>query len=474
MPTTGLGLGRLHREHGTGGVGQPGPVVVLQVLDIRFEVPGVQAFEGPLYYHFGLSAALPFFIAVENTLGSDPSFSETCINRQDVDPWTGHGCVEGAEVTFDNPLRNPLLAATQRWSVSIRLPWGPRPPLADARFDSANGGPVLAAFLGDTWAEWDWQTNLSAPTKTSGGMDLAPWYLAYANEDAAEAPDVTTVFLPDAGNAVFRSDWSSEAVWGLLVAEHGDARKTLHDHVDGTSFTLAAYGEYLLLDPGYYKPNELDNAITAHGDAHNLILIDGQGPPNKGLLTDFGDTDAWLEDFEQTDALDYAEARIAYEGHDIVRGVALVRDSWFVIADRLEGSGTHEYTFRLNGYAGHEDIGGAFTLNEDGATWERTAAGVRVYVSAPGVVFQEPPFNEGQRPHVHEFENNDPRHHTVMDAVATGEAVDFLTVAVPYRVGDTPWTVTAIDGGWQVGDDTVTLVDGTLVITGPEGELLRD
>lgn len=429
--------------------------------------------EGPLYYHFGLSAALPFFIAVENTLGEDPDFHLTCINRQEVEPWAGHGCVEGQASSFDNPLRNPLFAASQRWAVSIRLPWGPRPPLGDARFDSANGGPVLSSFLNDTWGDWDWQSNTSAPMKTSGGMDLAPWYLAYASQDAAVPPPTTTVFLPDAGNAVFRSSWDSDALWGLLVAEHGDARKTLHDHVDGTSFTLAAYGEYLLLDPGYYKPNELDNAVTAQGDAHNLILVDGQGPPDKGLLTDFGDTDAWLENTQQTALVDYAEARSYYQDHKIVRGVTMVRGKYFVISDRLEGSGEHEYTFRLNGYAGHPDVGGTFTLHEDGATWEREAAGVRVFVSASAPLrLEEPPFVEGARPHVHEFEQSQPGHHTVLDCIATGSAPDFLSIALPYRTGDDPLTVEAIEGGWRVGEDTVLWEDGSLVITGPEGLLL--
>jgi len=334
---------------------------------------------------------------------------------------------------------------------------------------------VLAHFLDDTWAEWDWQTNLSEPVKTAGGMDLAPWYLAYASEEPAEEPPVTTVFLPDAGNAVFRSDWSSEAVWGLLVAENGDARKTLHDHVDGTSFTMAAYGEYLLLDPGYYKPNELDNAVTAQGDAHNLVLIDGQGPPDKGLLSDFGDTDAWLEDFESTSEIDYAEARIEYEEHEIVRSVALVRERYFVIADRIEGDGEHTYTQRWSGWAGHDSIGGTFSLREDGATWERTAAGVDLYVfSEAGVTLEEPAFVEGERPHVHQFDNHDGRHHRVADAVVVGEAPDFLTLAVPYRVGEETLTVEATEGGWLVGEDTVTLIDGELVLTGPEGELYRD
>ena len=66
------------------------------------------------------------------------------------------------------------------------------------------------------------------------------------------------------------------------------------------------------MDPGYYKPNDLNNALTAHADSHNVILIDGQGAPDKGLLTDFGDTDAFLENTLDGTAFDYAEARQSY------------------------------------------------------------------------------------------------------------------------------------------------------------------
>ena len=56
---------------------------------------------------------------------------------------------------------------------------------------------------------------------------------------------------------------------GLVELERADAVHIgLHDHVDGTSFSLAAFGEYLLIDTGYYKPNSLTNSRTADADAH--------------------------------------------------------------------------------------------------------------------------------------------------------------------------------------------------------------
>ena len=434
--------------------------------------------EGPLYFHFGVSAAIPFFIAIENSRDADALYTKSCINRQDVDPWLDHGCVPGETFTFDNPLRDQRFADAWAWSVSIRLPWGPRPPLADARFDSANGGPVLEHWLDGTHGSFDWSTNLHDPEKTSGGMELGPYYVAYAptSPDTSEPP-FTNRFLPDAGNAVFRSDWSSDAIWLLLVAENGDARKTLHDHVDGTSFTLAAYGEYLLLDPGYYKPNELDNAVTAQGDAHNLLLIEGQGPPKKGLLQDFGDTDAFLANTYDSSDLAYAEARIEYQDTRIVRSVVFVRRRWFVVADRLTGgAGDRVHTFRTSGWAGTDETGGTFELVPDGARWERTAAGVTVHVAVDGeLTVEEPPRTDWDRPHVHEYDSSAPGHHRVLDASVSGEHPEFLTVLAPYRVGEAELEVERIDNlAWRVGDDVVWM-GGAIAVEGhtleTDGEL---
>ncbi|MCP4921278.1 MAG: hypothetical protein GY913_30650 [Proteobacteria bacterium] len=457
--------------------------------------------EGPLYYHFGLSAAIPFFIAVENSTQPDDLYTKSCINRQDVDPWLDHGCVPDEQFTFDNPLDDPRFGDAYGWSVSIRLPWGPRPPLADARFDSGNGGPILEHWLEGTYGSFDWATNIDDPEKTSGGMELGPWYVAYADaEPDVSEPPFTTRFMPQAGNAVFRSDWSSDAIWLLLVAENGDARKTLHDHADGTSFTLAAYGDYLLLDPGYYKPNELDNAVTAQGDAHNLLLIDGQGPPKKGLLQDFGDTDTFLENTYDSRQLAYAEAHTAYEGTDIERSVVFVRERWFVVADRLSGGdGDRAHTFRTSGWAGTEETGGSFELTEDGARWEKTSGGVTVHVASTDgdVSMGEPERTDWDRPHVHEYDSSAPGHHRVIDATVSGVAPGFLSVLAPYRVGGTgdeaELAVSSIDAGedaaaWLVGSDVVWLrgssasssltvgehtlaTDGELVVVGLEDGL---
>ena len=300
------------------------------------------------------------------------------------------------------------------------------------------------------------------------GMDLTAHHLAYLDDSVTAAePSWKNHFLPDAGNAIFRSGWEEDARWLLLVAEHGAARKTLHDHVDGTSFSLAAYGEYLLLDPGYYKPNEQDVSVTADADSHNVILIDGQGAPDKGLLTNFGDTDAFLENTLDGEKIAYAEARESYEKTTIERSLVFVRQRYFVVADRLSTEATkpREHRWRVGGWAGY-DIGGVFELLDGAggavAHWEREKAGVFVHLAAtdPGLAFEEPPYTPLTAPQVGAFDiERTIADHGVADGVVTGLAPGYLAVLAPYRVGgsgdDAPLTVTPIDAGadasaWQI------------------------
>ncbi len=437
--------------------------------------------EGPAYYSFAHGAMVATLIAADQALAGDDRFTRTCITRNDVDPWTDHGCVDGESFAFDNPLHSERLLDAADWWVTLQLPWGDRPPYEDGRFGSLNGGGLLTSYGGEGHLTWSWATSRDRAYDLGSSLDTTVWHLGWLDDSVVQVePPWTTRFMSDAGVAVFRSDWSHDAVWGLLIAEHGSVRKTLHDHVDSLSFTLAAYGEYLLLDPGYYKPNELDNAYTSGPEAHNVILIDGAGAPAKGLLADFGDTDAWLEHTYDGNGLDYAEARQVYQDTELVRSVAFVDDAWFLIADRLttERTDAREHRWRMGGHAGRE-AGGVFDLSEEAATWERANAGVVVSLAstAEGLVLTQPPFVSQDAPYVDELggESDGSTHHEVMDGVVDAVAPGFLAVAMPYRTGEAPLTVAPYDAGpdsaaWRIlGPDTEDLVvltaDGELTLT---------
>ena len=94
---------------------------------------------------------------------------------------------------------------------------------------------------------WDWQNQTSERVRgTTWGLDLLIQHYAYLPEPVGgAAPAWKNRFMPESGYAIFRSDWDEDQRLSVLLAEQGAARLTLHDHVDGTHFLLAAYGEYL-------------------------------------------------------------------------------------------------------------------------------------------------------------------------------------------------------------------------------------
>lgn len=432
--------------------------------------------EGPFYYGFGLGPTLAFTIALHHA-APDRVFHRDCRNRADVDPWAGHGCVDGEAFTFDNPLVNGTLEQTVQWWIALRLPSGLCPPLEDAYFNPLNGGALLTSFGGGPELPWAWEHVEERPFEATHGLDLLPWHLAYVDPAVEPAPPSwTTRVLPEAGQAVLRSGWGSDALWTLVTAEHGSVRKTVHDHVDGTSFSLAAYGEYLLVDPGYYKASDLSLPETAQSVAHNVVLVDGRGAPSKGLLTDFGDTDAFLRHAHDGERVDYVEAHQAYRDASFERSVAMLRERYVVVADRIASDAAEERTFawRLGGNAGLE-AGGTFTVHDDGATWERAGAGVDVRLAStagpPGIV--EPLYRELEPPHVHRYGlDRATAHHGVIDGRVDAVEPGFLAVLAPWRAGatgaDGPLEVTALDLGAGVAAWTVAS-EGALDLV-----LLRD
>jgi hypothetical protein len=413
--------------------------------------------EGPFYYGFAYGVSVAYYLAAHQVLGEDTPYWADCRNRSDVDPWTGHGCVDGEERVFVNRLFDaPRMAESARWSMALRLPDGLRPPLGDAYLNSFNGGALVGGALGDGSLRWDWESAAAGLSMTHG-IDLIPHHLVHVDDALpAEPPSWTSRVLTDAGNAVYRSGWDADARWLLLVAESGSMRKTLHDHVDGLSFSLAAYGEYLLVDPGYYKPNDLNNAVTSHPEAHNVLLIDGEGAPDKGLLTLFGDADATLAHAMEQDGLWYVEAHQAYQDAQIERSVLAVDGRTFVVADRIEApsAGPREHAWRLGGNAGLS-AGGVFERFEDGALWQRTLGGVELHLAstAAGLVVQEPGYSEGSVPHVHLFDTDrELREHAVVDGVVVGQSPGFLAVLSPYRVGGVGDEAPASVQPWAAGD----------------------
>ena len=409
--------------------------------------------EGPHYFSFGFAPTVAFFIAVDNRQDPETLYNRNCINRSDLDPWTGHGCTDDEVFTYPSPIRSEFMHAVLDWSLSIRLPQGHRAPIADSPLRNQAAQALFVHYGAPQHHLWDWSSNPNDPYKIRGGHDLSISHLAYVQPSTnAEPPSWKNRFLPDGGMANFRSGWQTDDRVLMLMGESGAARKTLHDHVDGTSFVMGAYGELLVTDTGYYKPNERDNAVTANASSHNVILIDGKGAPAKGILNAWGGADAFIENTLETQNLAYAESRQTYEDTQIIRGVVFVRERYFVMADQLtsEDTANREYRYRTHAYAGY-DLGGEVILQEHGPHIQRDTGALEIFTACTAglCTVEEPSYTPLYLPHVHKL-NSEAGDHKVTDSVTTANAPDFLTVLAPYQIGQTsglhaPLTVTAIE-----------------------------
>jgi Heparinase II/III-like protein len=413
--------------------------------------------EGSLYYRFAFAPSLALSLAWRNRVGEPREFQRDCTNRPNDFHWADHGCVDGTPFVFHNLIDQERFQLTSDWFFSLRMPDGQRPPIEDASPKRDNGGAIMAGILDRPDLLWDWYND---EQNTSGGMDLAIQHLAYL-PDVEQLPPAPPTWrsrvMPDAGHAVFRSGWGADDIWSLLIAEHGDSRLTVHDHIDNRSVQLFAYGEYLLIDTGYYKPDMMNNAVTAQEGSHSVLMIEDEPVPPKGLIVEFGDTDAFLRNEYIGEQIAYAEAQQPIDVSTIERGVALWRNRYQIIFDRVTTPVTEPrlHTWRLHGNAGY-DSGGAFTLEatDNHARWERASAGVDVYLAAAddtialGLALGEPPFEALKPPHVHKCES-EASHHAVLDGTITSVAPVFAGLAIPYRVGSTdgegPLTVTMIE-----------------------------
>jgi hypothetical protein len=455
--------------------------------------------EGSLYYRFAFAPSLSLFLAYNNRVGEPRIFEKNCINRQDHEPWAGHGCIDGEPFVFESPIFEDRFQLSVDWFMTLRMPDSRRPPMEDSDPKESNGGAIMALFMDRPDLIWDWK---DGGYNMDGGYDLRIQHLAYAPEwFEAEPPAWTHRVMPDAGQAVLRSGWGNDDLWMMMTSEHGSARMTVHDHIDGNSFTMSAYGDYLLIDTGYHKPNKANNALTAQAASHNVLMIEGEPVPRKGLLLNFGDADAFLKNEYLGSQLAYVEGWQPIDVSTTQRAMAMVRNRYGVIFDRIETTVTEPrlHTWRLHGLAGY-DQGGLFEINEAHARWERTNAGMDVYLasSASDLSLIEPEHEVNMPPHV-DTVNGGVKDHGVMDGVVTAITPRFAAVLAPYKVGadlesaEASLVVEALSGapeGWAAwtvtgkdfrdlvlardpeSDQTVNIPDGPTISTDAEWVIL--
>lgn len=369
---------------------------VMRTIDYQTTSDGGYA-EGPNYLRYSADLYIPYLLALHRATGQN---------------------------LFNTEPLQPL----HDWGVKIRLPNGQRPNFDDAALDSFYGGLFAGLSSDPSLHQWDW-------LRAEDGA-FCPGYMkidAICNFDdgiEAEPPGWNpTLFLPEAGTAVFRSDWSPEAIYMLLLGEHGKVRNHAgaHDQPDPMSFIIYGYGQMLAIDSGYIKWKQRHKVNRAKN--HNLILVDGKGPSSPcWFLGWHGGTDAHLQNCFATDFLDYGEVKTRYQGVDFLRSVLFPRHRYFVVTDEVRSRREHQYTWLLHGNGLLSE--GTFSPTETGGVWTRNGVSLQAHVAAPTkvAIFE--------RQDIHSFHYGEEKIHSLIAADAEAKETRYLTILYPSRASD--------------------------------------
>jgi hypothetical protein len=388
--------------------------LVTRSLDFQIEKTNGGYAEGPFYSRYAADVYLPYFVALKRIEGNDLFAS---------------------------------VKALHEWSFNLRMPNGRRPNIDDGHVDDFYGHYLASIAENGGEYRWDWENNSSGLyVRQFSETDAIALF-----DDRVEAVMPTreaSVFMPGAGDAVFRSDWSEQATYMLFRGENGIARtKGLsHEHPDETSFIVYAAGEMLALDAGYI--NFTNHGKINKGSNHNVVLVDGEGPPLFTLAGESigGGNDAFIEDTFISANGDYAEVRAEYQKVGMRRRVFFVGKEYFLISDQMSAEDEHEYEWRLHGNGGGSS-GGAYVREGNLARWTRENGELIAYLpEREGRVFAEIDT-------LHSFDAGQELMHTTLQVQQRGSSSHFLAALFPRATGgDIPvFETLATHGGEGIG-----------------------
>ncbi len=397
--------------------------------------------EGSNYFAYSAVNFLPFFIA---------------LNRyRSMHGENFHGA------RLENYLADPVWRTVFLWYLKTRLPSGERPGVDDARYLPFYSGllataPELPEHKTDHfevspsfWA-WDWFSpelsviGADARFHTAGTVDLTADMLINFDDRTPRLEPGGPGFEPSqishvCGQAVLRSAWDRDALYFLL---QGENRKMVeagseHEHNDGTSFILCAYGELLAIDPGY--PGWKRHKQTNQPEHHNRILIEDHKPEKEARLANFFVMDE-LEGVQSSTVFEKKNGkRPAHERNAIMVGKRLL-----VLDDVVENAGGKNIVSRLHGYAGGS-LGpeASFQAHEWGGSWRRAKASLHAYQTTSSGL---PRFEQQLGFHGLQFVNEagSTPEHQILVATQSGEALRFLTILYPQRTGRSAPLVTLL------------------------------
>ena len=306
--------------------------------------------EGPHYYRYAMLNLLPMFRAMHHVY-PDTNF---IVNQRKI----------------RHPFYDPRFNECSKWLIAILQPDGTYPALGDSFLGM--GFPELA-LKGDSTLVFPFTVS-ELSSQLNSTVDMRANYCASRTTAALQFQDGLQVY-DDAGAVVFReSDW-----YAHVIAKHGNARTAGagHSQSDMTAFMLWTHGIPIILDPGYLQYGMRD--MVGNAQQHNVILVNGQGPPNGAPLQP-GGADAFVQESFSIPGIDYVGVKTNYNGADIYRHFFNIADTAFVNIDICSTQVPSTFSHQVHGNGlinGTEQTGFAYWQNSGPSTtmtWERDSA----------------------------------------------------------------------------------------------------
>jgi hypothetical protein len=409
--------------------------------------------EGPYYQRYASQNLIPFLRAWDHARGNR---RWNVGDRRIADLW-----------------QQPVYRATQRWMLDLTLPDGSLAPIDDGNVGFSNYFGAAATDPEDAGAfAWRW-ANAPAPYETDGSIDLAADAIVNYDDRVIPAPPSgsPTRLDDESGTAVFRSGWDADAVQVIAVGEHGAAMElgrdreglgppagAAHEQPDTASYLLHAFGERLLLDPGYLTFEQ--RGLVGKATDHNMLLVNGTGPKDPFFASILWindragrppvDGEATMTGLTDTAAWDRARVDTDYAGAHLTRRFEFVDDRYLVTFDAVTAPPGTNLTWVTHGNGGGTS-GGTVATGSVGGRWEHGAArvdtGLATSAGAPTLATRDSD---------HEVANRVLLTHTAVDSsvTATAGTTRSVGIAYPTRIGDPAPTITALpdpgDGRVQV------------------------
>ncbi|MCP4437586.1 MAG: T9SS type A sorting domain-containing protein [Aureispira sp.] len=291
--------------------------------------------EGPSYWTYCFQNVIPLMRAMGNFL-PDGNYTYSFRDRNNTT----------ISASMRNPYYDQAYYDMAQWMLDIRMPDGSYPAIHDTPHK----------YKSNYYTIMGQQYNIPYDGMTYNSSSVRGQYLAMDIEDTVYTEPLFKA-LPLAGDLVFRSTYDDPSgVYMHLIGKNRIYKDIGYGHpqMDGTSFELYYNKEILAFDPGY--PGYWERKPFTLATNHNLVLVDGMGP-DTAIRVSFIPGEVGLhpnnfveiENFFDQPSVDYGELRAAWHGADVVRKTLFLHNRYFIMADVLSSTTSHDYTYQLHG-----------------------------------------------------------------------------------------------------------------------------